>query len=164
MPDPRDRDLLEEECGDRDAVPVRQLTAEDLPAMAAIDARITGRDRETYLRTKLDEALRDTGVRVSLAADLDGRLAGFLLGRVYYGEFGQAETTAVLDTIGVDPAFRGRGVGRALLRQLRRNLRALGVRTLQTEVSWEDFELLAFFHATGFRPAARMCLDLELDR
>ena len=72
------------------------------------------------------------------------------------------EPVAVLDTIGVHPGFRGLGVGRALLAQLRTNLVGLNVGTLRTEVAWEDQEILAFFHHEGFRPAERLCLDLEV--
>nr|NIV40020.1 GNAT family N-acetyltransferase [Anaerolineae bacterium] len=81
----------------------------------------------------------------------------------YYGEFGVAEPTASIDAIGVDPRFRGRHVGRALMRQLRLNLSALRLTTLRTEVAWDDFELLAFFKREGFSPTGRLCLECRLD-
>jgi ribosomal protein S18 acetylase RimI-like enzyme len=141
---------------------VRGLTPEDLQRMVALDARITGRRREEFFGLKLRESLQDTGVRVSLAAEIDGAFCGFLLGRVHYGEFGVMEPVAMLDTIGVHPDFRGQGIGGALLRQIRMNLKALGVARLRTEVSWDEQDLLAWFHGEGFRPADRFCLDLTL--
>jgi ribosomal protein S18 acetylase RimI-like enzyme len=72
------------------------------------------------------------------------------------------EPVAVLDTIGVNPDFRRHGVGRALLEQLCLNLQALGIPRLQTEVNWQDQELLRFFHREGFLPAPRLCLDLDV--
>ena len=147
----------------RQNVVVRQLRPDDIKAVIALDARHTGRRREDYLRLKVAQAFNDTGIQVSLAAEADDALVGFLLSRVYYGEFGAVEPVAVLDTLGVDPEFRSQGVGRALLRQLRVNLQSLHVPTLQTEVSWEDQGLLAFFHRVGFKPTARLCLDLRLD-
>jgi GNAT superfamily N-acetyltransferase len=149
---------------ERDAVLVRTLTPEDQEAVVAIDARILGRRREEFFRLKLRQAFSDTGIAVSLAAELDGGLVGFLLARVYYGEFGITERVAVLDVLGVRPDFRGRRVGTALIDQLRTNLLGLGIRTLQTEVSWDDPSLMAFFQHEGFRPAARLCLDLDLER
>ncbi len=148
---------------DRDDVVVRRLRPEDLEAVIALDARSTGRRREEFFRLKLEEAFGDTGIEMSLAAEADGGFAGFLLARVYYGEFGIMEPTAVLDTIGVRPELRGRGVGSALIHQLRTNLLGLGIPRLQTEVGWDSLELLAFFHREGFRPAARFCLDLDLE-
>lgn len=144
-------------------VVVRGLRPRDLEAVVALDARITGRRREEYFRVKLDQALKETGVMISLAAETEGAFAGFLLARVFYGEFGELEASAVLDTIGVHPAFRGRGVGRALLAQLRTNLLGLGIRSLRTEVSWDAQELMAFFRHEGFRPADRLCIDLDLE-
>jgi len=141
---------------------VRGLKPADLEAVIALDARIVGRRREEFSRIKLQQNLQETGIKVSLAAQMDGIFAGFLLARVYYGEFGTLEPVAVLDTIGAHPDFRGRGVGHALLRQLQVNLHALGVGTLRTEAGWDEPELLRFFQHTGFRPAPRFCLDLAV--
>jgi ribosomal protein S18 acetylase RimI-like enzyme len=145
-----------------DTVLVRGLRPEDLEPVIALDAKIVGRRREEYFKVKLRQNLAETGIKVSLAAELEGCFSGFLLARVFYGEFGTMEPVAVLDTLGVHPDFRQRGVGTALLLQLRRNLGALRVSRLQTEVGWDNQELLAFFHREGFRPAARLCLDLDL--
>ncbi|MEO8500243.1 MAG: GNAT family N-acetyltransferase [Vicinamibacteria bacterium] len=145
-----------------DALVVRRLRPQDLEAVIALDARSIGRRREEYFKLKLKQALSDTGIEVSLAAELDGAFAGFLLARVYYGEFGMMEPTAVLDTLGVRPDLRGRHVGDALISQLGTNLLGLGIPRLQTEVSWDNLDLIAFFHHEGFRPAERLCLDLDL--
>jgi GNAT superfamily N-acetyltransferase len=155
---------MNDDSPERDTVLVRTLTPEDHEAVVAIDARILGRRREEFFRLKLRQAFSDTGIAVSLAAELEGRAVGFLLARVYYGEFGITERVAVLDVLGVHPDFRGRRVGAALVDQLRTNLLGLGIRTLQTEVSWDDPALMAFFRHEGFRPAARLCLDLDLER
>jgi ribosomal protein S18 acetylase RimI-like enzyme len=145
-----------------ESVVVRNLRPNDLDRVVDCDAKLTGRKRTGYFNVKLAQALADTGVKVSLAAEVDGAFAGFLLARVYYGEFGSMEQSAVLDTIGVNPLFQGRRVGEALLAQLRQNLMALGIPALRTEVSWDAQKLLGFFHHAGFRPAARLVLDLDL--
>jgi GNAT superfamily N-acetyltransferase len=143
---------------------VRNLRPEDLETVTALDARILGRRRDEFFKLKVRQAFSDTGIAVSLVAELDGRVAGFLLARVYYGEFGLTERVAVLDVLGVHPDLRGRRVGAALLDQLRTNLLGLGIRNLQTEVAWGNAELIAFFRREGFLPAPRLCLDLDLER
>ena len=142
---------------------VRRLRKEDLEPVIALDARVTGRRREKFFELKLAQALAHSGIEVSLAAEVDDVFAGFLLVRVFYGEFGATEKSAVLDTIDVHPDFRGRGVANAMLEQLCTNLLGLGIKALQTEVSWDDQALLGFFHREGFRPAHRICLDLPLE-
>ena len=144
------------------AVVVRNLRPSDLESVIALDAKNAGRRRDDFFRVKLEQNLAETGIKVSLAGEMEGAFAGFLLARVYYGEFGQTEPVAVLDTIDVHPAFRGRGVGSALLEQLRVNLAGLGVAALRTEVGWDNLTLIGFFQHEGFLPAARLCLDLDL--
>ena len=143
-------------------VMVRGLRPDDLEPVIALDAKNTGRRREEFFKLKLRQNLAESGIKISLAAELDGCFCGFLLARVYYGEFGSPEPVAVLDTLDVNPDFRRQGVGTSLMRQLCKNLTSLRVSHLQTEVSWDDPALLAFFHQQRFRLANRICLDLDL--
>jgi GNAT superfamily N-acetyltransferase len=137
-------------------LPVRSMAEGDLPAIVRIDQKITGRDRTRYYRRKASEALRQSGVRVSLVAEVDRQFAGFLMARVDLGEYGRTDPVAVLDTIGVAPAFAGRRVGRALLEQLLLNLRSLRVERILTEVEWDHFGLLKFLARTGFGRSQRL--------
>jgi GNAT superfamily N-acetyltransferase len=142
---------------------VRLMSEHDLQAVVAIDAAASGRRRPRYFELMLERAVKQAALQVSLAAEVDGRVVGFVIASLYYGEYGVSEPTASLDAIGVDKTYRGQHVGKALLRQLRLNLSALRVTTLRTEVSWDDFDLLAFLKKEGFIPAHRLCLGCALD-
>jgi ribosomal protein S18 acetylase RimI-like enzyme len=146
-----------------DGTLVRLMNDRDLEAVVAIDAAASGRRRPRYFELMLERAVKQAALQVSLAAEVEGHVVGFVIASLYYGEYGVSEPTASLDAIGVDRANRGQHVGKALLRQLRLNLSALRVSTLRTEVSWDDFALLAFFKKEGFGPAPRICLDCALD-
>jgi len=143
-------------------ITVRNLAAGDLDAIVRLDAAEMGRSRDEYYRAKIEFALEAGGPRTSLVAEIDGHPVGFVLARVYYGEFGQAEPVAVIDSMGVDPPFRGRHVGKCLLEQLIRNLRGLRVERIQTQVDWEQLGLLQFLRREGFAPAPRICLERNL--
>ena len=143
----------------RDRIPVRAMKESDLPALIAVDRRITGRDRSGYFACKLEEALHESDVRVSLVAELDRMVVGFIMARVDFGEFGRFEPIAVMDTIGVDPDVRGNGVGRALLSQLLVNLGTLRVERIRTEIAWRDRDVLAFLDRCGFLPAQQLCFE-----
>ncbi len=149
---------------DTDTVEVRTLRLEDLDWVVRIDERHSGKSRREYYRLKLGEAARDTGVRISLAAMVKGEPAGFLMGRLYYGEFGIPEPVAILDSLGVSKVFAGQHVGRALMRQLEMNLSGLGIERLETQVSWDQGDLIRFFRQAGFNPAARLCLEKTVER
>lgn len=143
----------------RDKIPVRAMAEGDLRSLIAIDTRVTGRDRSGYFEQRLSEALHESDVRVSLVAEMDGGPVGFIMARVDFGEFGTFASTAVMDTIGVDPDYRGRGIGRALLSQLLVNLQTLRIDNIRTELDWRDRELLAFLDRCGFRPSQQLCFD-----
>jgi ribosomal protein S18 acetylase RimI-like enzyme len=147
----------------RGGADVRSMTAADLDAIIAIDRRLSGRDRRDYLRGRLEEALDDSTLRVSLAARRDGVLAGFLMARADHGDFGRTEPVAVLDTIGVDPAQARQGVARALLTQLFANLAALRIERIETVVTPDDEALTAFLHAVGFVPSQRLAFVRPLE-
>ncbi|HLE37866.1 MAG TPA: GNAT family N-acetyltransferase [Candidatus Acidoferrales bacterium] len=146
-----------------DAVLVRTMREEDLEAVVSIDAGATGRRRPRYFDLMIQRAVKQAGLQISLVAELGGQVVGFLIASLYYGEYGVTEPSASIEAIGVHPQYRGRHVGRALMRQLRLNLGALRITTLRTEVAWDDFELLAFFKKEGFAPAGRLCLECTLD-
>lgn len=153
-----DQDWLPEE-----EIAVRELRADDLDRLVRIDSQATGEDRRGYYEKRLKTALEESGIRVSLAAEVDGTVVGYVIGRVYHGEYGRTESFATIDTIGVSPRFRHRGIGHALLSQLRRNLSALRIERVQTEVEWDQWELLRFLQHVGFRPAPRLALELPLE-
>lgn len=142
-----------------DAIPVRALTAQDTDQVARIDATSSGRSRPDYFRRRIEAAQREGGISLSLAAEIDGLVVGFLIASVDYGEFGVTEPVAVVDTVGVHPEFRGRHVGRALMRQLALNLQGLRIERVRTEVEWSRGDLLGYFRAAGFTPMPRLVLE-----
>ncbi len=143
-------------------VDVRLLREADLDAIVRIDAQATGEPRRDYFRLRVQRALQETSVQVSLAAEVEGRVVGFLLGSVFYGDYGVPEPVATIEAIGVDADRARSGVGKALWRQLAVNLKGMRIERVLTQVDWSRFELLAFFHSLGFRPAPRISLEREL--
>ena len=69
---------------------------------------------------------------------------------------------AVLDTIGVDPAYGQRGVGHALMSQLFANLEALRIDRVETAVHPSERALLGFMLATGFVRSSRLAFSQPL--
>jgi predicted N-acetyltransferase YhbS len=145
-----------------DRVTVRQLSAADLDAVIRIDRQATGRSRDGYYKTKLREALEPGTLHASLAAVQDDHVVGFVIARLYYGEFGRSEPVALIDSVAVDPGYRRHKVGKALMRQLLMNLAALNVERVETLVDWNHFDLIAFMASHGFEPAPRLCLRRTL--
>jgi ribosomal protein S18 acetylase RimI-like enzyme len=148
----------------RDRYDVRSLAPEDRADIARIDHRITGRDRSGYITRLVDEAMRDSAIRVSLAAHGGGSVVGFVMAKVDFGDFGRTEPVAVIDTIGVDPGFARAGIGKALLSQLFANLHALRVERVETVIAWDNLALLEFFRRAGFGPSERLAFVKRLSQ
>ena len=147
----------------RDRMVIRSLKENDLAAVVRIDEKLIGFDRSAYYGAKFKEMLNESGIRVSLVAEEDGMVTGFVMARVDFGEFGQVEKAAVIDTIGVHPAYWGSGIGHALLSQLLVNLSTLQVESVRTLVRWDDFVLQRFLLGCGFGPSQRLVLSKNLD-
>ena len=153
---------VDAEVGEREKIYVRTMRAEDLKAIVGIDGVSSGAPRPQYFELLIERSLRQAAMQVSLVAESEGRVTGFVVASVYFGEYGILEPTASIDAIGVDPATRRQRVAHALMLQLGANLRAVGVTTIRTEVDWSDIDLLGFFKSEGFAPAPRLCLERRL--
>ena len=140
----------------RDIVYCRSLEREDQQALIRIDKHITGLDHSGYYERKVREVLDETGIRVSMVAEIKGQICGFIMARVDYGEFDRTEPTAVLDTLGVDPAFGHQHAGSALLSQLLANLTSLRLEKVRTEVGADHFDILNFLMKNGFRTSQQL--------
>ena len=134
----------------KDAAVVRAVEPSDLDAIMRIDEKLTAQTRKDYWRTRLDiAALRPPWM--SSVAEMDGRPVGFLFGWVAESEFGMPGATAWIDLIGVDPAYRGRGVGQALVERFiggGQELRA--IRKVATLIDLGQADVREFFTRLGF--------------
>jgi len=142
-------------------VKIRALRKEDLDAIVEIDERVLGESRRNYWERKL-ELMNNKASQISLVAELEGRVVGFILGDISGWEFGVPETIGWIDTIGVEPAYQKKGLATALARELVQNLKSFGVKTIYTLVSWNDWDLLQFFHAMGFSRGDMINLELKI--
>jgi ribosomal protein S18 acetylase RimI-like enzyme len=148
--------------GNGNGVIIRALRGEDVGRLVCMDEQITGRNRRAWYQGAVERALSGSDLKISLGAEMDGTLVGAVLGSLQYGEFGVPEPVAVLDTILVDRGFQGRGIATEILLQLMKNLKALGIERLRTEVAWNEHELAGFLDKSGFAPAARLVLERSL--
>lgn len=138
---------------------VRPLSGGDVDRVVAIDGIHSGQSRRHFFEKRFMAAAARPDDFVHLGAIADGSLLGFAVARILRGEFGQPDALVVLDALGVDPASRDRGLGQSLIEELFNVARHRNVRTVQSQVSWANGELLRFFQAAGFELAPRVALE-----
>lgn len=142
---------------------IRVMRSADLDAIVAIDQKTSGQNRHEYYERKLAVLLdpRHT-INSSLIAELDGKVVGFMMGDIYFGEFGIPDASATIEALGVDPAVQHRGVASDLMDQFVTNMKVAGVNKVYTLVNWDDFALEHFFSSHKFVPSKRINLELSI--
>jgi ribosomal protein S18 acetylase RimI-like enzyme len=144
-------------------VDIRPLHRDDFDAVVEIDARVYRYARPEYYEAKFARALDEKNrVVISLVAEIDGNVVGFVMSELFVGEYGIPETAATLDTIGIHPDYQRKGVGKQLMEEFTSHLRKAGVEKLNTLVSWNDWQLVRFFSASGFAPSQVINLERKL--
>ena len=142
---------------------IRTLQQKDFDAVVAIDENVFNHSRPEYYEAKFTQALnKKDHIVASFVAETDGKVVGFVMSELFVGEYGIPDTTAQLDTIGVDPDYQGKGVSRQLMEAFISHLRKAGVEKVTTLVDWNDWQLTRFFSKVGFEPAKKINLELKL--
>jgi ribosomal protein S18 acetylase RimI-like enzyme len=134
---------------------IRLMTNDDFDAVVGIDEKVLRASRLKYYEMKFDKLFKSKEfLPTSLVAALeDGTVVGFVMGELYMGEYGISQEGATLDTIGVDPQYRQRGIGERLIEEFVDHLKKLGVTNINTLVDIDDTGLIHFFRANEFSPA-----------
>ncbi len=125
------------------AVPIDALRPADVARCAELEQLLFADDDPCSEQSFLRELL---GGHHYLAARTDGQLVGYA-GLVFVAGPPQAE--AEIQTIGVDPAYQGRGIGRALLRRLL-ELADAAAATVFLEVRTDNDAARALYESEGF--------------
>ena len=129
------------------SIRVRQAILEDAPRITALDAEQTGVVKPGHFRRMLAECRPPQGV--SLVAEREGELLGYVLGEVRAWEFGSPPTGWIL-AVAVAPECRGEGLGAKLVSEACRALSATGAKAVRTMVDRRSVEMLRFFRGAGF--------------
>ena len=148
-----------------ESMTVRLMKAEDFAAVVRIDEKVLKVSRPEYYRLKFEELVQSTDrIPTSLVAqDEKGAVVGFVMGELFIGEYGISQQ-ATLDTIGVDPDHRRKGIGELLIKEFMDHLKTLGVQKVNTLVDSSDSELMHFFSENRFVPSTTINLERILQR
>jgi ribosomal protein S18 acetylase RimI-like enzyme len=144
-------------------IQIRLMKAEDFDAVVEIDGKVLEASRPEYYEMKFEKLFRSKDyLPVSLVAEEDGKVVGFVMGEIYMGEYGIFQEEATLDTIGVDPDYQHKGIGEQLINEFMDHLRKVGVQKINTLVAWNDSKLIHFFSANQFSPSKTINLERNL--
>ena len=143
-------------------IKIRLMKVDDYEAVVGIDQKVLNASRPAYYDLKFEKLFKSKEyLPTSLVAEQeDGTLVGFVMGELYMGEYGISQDGATLDTIGVDPDYRHKGIGEKLINEFINHLRNLGVKKINTLVDRNDSQLMHFFSSNQFSPS-KTIINLE---
>lgn len=137
----------------------RPIDVTDLEQVIAIDRVSSGHGRRHFFEKRFAAAKARPADFVQIGVVAGNRLCGFAIARIMRGEFGQKDAVAVVDVLGVEPESREHGLGQSLMEGLIEMSRRKGARSVQSQVSWKNYELLRFFNTSRFELAPRLALE-----
>ena len=139
---------------------IREIRIEDAEVIGGIQSAITlGPSRIDFKRI-IEEHLPKKDA-ISFAAELDGRVVGYMISYIVYGAYG-LENSAWIATLGVDPKFMGQGIGKRLAEETFQSYRDRRIKHVFTSVRWDSVDLLSFFKTLGFNRSDFMNLKKDL--
>lgn len=129
---------------------VRAARPEDVPAIARIEEDSFN---VFQLRAPALRRMLDSPARILVVAEREGALIGEAVASVRHASRG---ASGRIESIAVDAAQRGLGVGAALLRRLLDDLRRRAARSVRLEVESGNLPAIRLYERNGFRPVGRI--------
>jgi ribosomal protein S18 acetylase RimI-like enzyme len=115
----------------------------------AHDSHILPDENRAVVRDTLARHAVTGGIRV---ARCDGDLVGFVTFGIERGAYEQDETRGVVRNVYVDPAYRGDGIGTALMDAAESSLRAAGATVVSPEAMAANRAAQKFYRERGYEP------------
>ncbi|NIM89364.1 MAG: GNAT family N-acetyltransferase [Candidatus Aminicenantes bacterium] len=149
---------------------IRILGMNDLEDILRIEERIEKErdfhspERMQYLKETARYHLQHGDPLMSLGAEIDERLVGFIFGEVRLWEFGRGEKTGWIKVLGVDPEYQGKGIGRKLGENLLGHFQRKNIKKVRTLVDWHEGNLISYFKSLGFDILNMIPLEKELKK
>ncbi len=147
----------------KSTIKIRLMGADDFAAVTRIDEKVLKASRPEYYKMKFEELVQSADrLPTSLVAEEEGgTVVGFVMGELFIGEYGISRE-ATLDTIGVDPDYQHKGIGKQLIKEFMDHLKAIGARKISTLVDSNDSRMMHFFSANQFSPSKNINLERSL--
>jgi GNAT superfamily N-acetyltransferase len=150
-------------------VKIQPLSLDNIKDIVRIEKRIEGKlgiideERMEHLKEAARYNIEHSDSMMSLGAELDENIVGFIIGEIKIWEFGIGEKTGWIRILGVDPDFQRLGIGRKLGETLLEHFERRGIKRVRTMAEWYTGDLISFFKSLGFNMLNMIPLEKELN-
>jgi ribosomal protein S18 acetylase RimI-like enzyme len=140
---------------------IRPMERSDIDAMLAIYSKIreekipgVKRSRLSYRAAMTFDEVASTNpggpLDLSCVAEIDGKIAGFIWGRLAFVGI-PVDEVGIINMIIVDPDYQKQGIAAKLVDALVKRGQARGVKTVRAVIDERHWELQNYFQKLGFR-------------
>ena len=140
-------------------IKIRKIKKEDAKYITEIESKITKRKSTTDYAHIIESHITDEDI--SFVAELDGTVVGYMISYIICAGFG-IEKGAWIATVGVDPKYMGKGIGKKLAEKTFKEYKKKGIKNIFTTVKWDSLDLLSFFKTLGFDRSEFINLKKEI--
>jgi ribosomal protein S18 acetylase RimI-like enzyme len=139
---------------DLNTVKIRPMVTTDIPS--TLNIWWTDVPRKDMLASQMGGRFD-----VSLIAEYEGRLIGFIVARLIYAGL-PITGVAVIFFIAVQPEYQSLGVASLLLSKLKSNCKTAGIDTVRALVPKTDTRIARYFKKAGFSPSNIINYDIAV--
>ena len=145
----------------KESVTIRGIRVEDAQAIQDIRISISEEEAKVDFEKLVEQNICEGNGKTSLVAEVNGRVAGYMISTTLYAGFGIKKSAWIMD-IGVHPDYMDQGLGIKLANRTCDLYRAKGVDSIYSSVVWDSIDLLSFFKKLGFKRSEFINLKKDL--
>ncbi|MCP4672247.1 MAG: GNAT family N-acetyltransferase [Desulfobacula sp.] len=142
-------------------IKIREITLNDAEAIQNIRKAISADDADIDSVKLVEHQVRKRQGTSSLVAEVDGKVAGYMISTTLYAGFGIKKSAWIM-AIGVHPDYMGQGIGLKLARKICEIYQTKGVEHIYSSVRWDSTDVLSFFKKLGFERSEFINLKKKL--
>ena len=151
---------MSDATGPRGTISIRGMSEEDLEGILYIEREARGSNRAATYAPVPDSCIGGE-VDNSIVAEDDGRIVGFVLGRIVRSPV-ELSDVAWIELIGILPGYQRRGIGRRMVEAWKDRCSHKGIKKVHIMINWRDWWMLSFFESLGFSRGDLVDFQAEL--
>jgi GNAT superfamily N-acetyltransferase len=131
---------------------ITKLTEADLPALASLYKQFWGEKSSVDKMQSTFSKLKDNPDYTFLAARLDDRLVGSVMGVVCHELYGDCKPFMVVEDMIIDKTVRRQGIGSLLMNSIEERAKERGCCHLILVTDTDRYDARQFYESLGFDP------------